>query len=421
MTHERTAAPPSGPTPRIPERGRLAHIFWAFLRFGLVAWGGPTVQISALHEEFVVRRRWATSERFRRALSVYHALPGPEAHELCCWLGAVVGGRGGALAAGLGFMLPGCALMVAAAALYDQARQSGDVLDRGPIASAFAGLQIGVVSLVLVACVRLLRASVAPIAIGFGWVITAAAALSQFVGVSFWFALIGGGLSLAAVRRSRVAAVAALLVALGIGVAVRQPQPPAANHDPAALVEPPATRLFTASLAGGLMSFGGAYTAIPIVHDIATGRKGWMTEREFLDGVAIAGVLPAPLVIFGTFVGYIGGGIAGAIVATCGMFLPAFTFTLLGHSVFERLVAWRSSHSFLDGVACAACGLIVALAIQLAISLSRQAQATPWRLVVGGALLAACATLLWRWRGAFAVPVVLGIAAGAGVLCQLRA
>ena len=96
-----------------PSAAHHAQIFWRFLRFGLLAWGGPVAQIAMVRRALVDEEQWVTSGRFNRLLAIYQVLPGPEAHELCVHLGMVAGGRRGGLAAGLGFMLPGFVLMLA--------------------------------------------------------------------------------------------------------------------------------------------------------------------------------------------------------------------------------------------------------------------------------------------------------------------
>src|SRR5215212_2144461 len=82
-------------------------IFLRFLKFGLLAWGGPVAQIAMIRQELVDDEHWITSDRFHRVLAVYQVLPGPEAHELCVYFGMLAGGRIGAILAGIGFMLPG--------------------------------------------------------------------------------------------------------------------------------------------------------------------------------------------------------------------------------------------------------------------------------------------------------------------------
>lgn len=88
-----------------------------------------------------------------------------------------------------------------------------------------------------------------------------------------------------------------------------------------------------------------------------------MTNAQFLDGLALSGLLPAPLIIFSTFVGYIGGGPLGAIIITIAIFTPAFAFTMIGHEVLERLIENQSAHAFLDGVTAGVVGLISATAL----------------------------------------------------------
>lgn len=109
---------------------------------------------------------------------------------------------------------------------------------------------------------------------------------------------------------------------------------------------PSLANLFALGLVAGSLSFGGAYTAIPFIQVEAVLKGAWLPGRIFLDCIAIGNILPAPLVIFATFVGYqgglVGGGIgnafAGAIIITVGMFFPCFVFTIAGHDLLERLV-----------------------------------------------------------------------------------
>ena len=97
---------------RVPHQPLFA-IFVRFLRFGFLAWGGPVAQIAMIRQELVEEEKWISPQKFNRVLSLYQALPGPEAHELCVYFGMMAGGRPGALLAGLGFMLPGFILMLA--------------------------------------------------------------------------------------------------------------------------------------------------------------------------------------------------------------------------------------------------------------------------------------------------------------------
>jgi hypothetical protein len=118
---------------------------------------------------------------------------------------------------------------------------------------------------------------------------------------------------------------------------------------------PSLINLFLLGLVAGSLSFGGAYTAIPFVQVEAVLKGGWLPQSVFIDCIAIGNVLPAPLVIFATFVGFQGGlvdgglgnAFAGAVVITLGMFFPCFVFTIAGHTLLEKLVRNKVRLSFL--------------------------------------------------------------------------
>lgn len=400
------AAPELGPELARPgsagaQQLSLLALAWRFLRFGAVAWGGPVAQIGVLHQELVVRDRWVAENRFRRVLAVYQALPGPEATELCIWFGTVARGRLGGLIAGLAFLLPGLSLMLLASwLLLDTAWPPG-------LLAAFAGMQAGVVALVARAAWRLWQTTTP----GFPQLrgIAIAALVGSLVGVPFAASLVGGGL-IAAAWRTRwhfvaVPIVALWLLAIYVGLHFAAFAPP--QLDAAAGPAPTWSTLFSAGLRAGSLTFGGAYTAIPFLQADATGAHGWMTLRQFLDGLAVGGVLPAPLVIFGTWVGFAGGGVAGALLLTLGIFLPAFTFPILLHNGLERLVANARIHALLDGIAAAVLGLIAAVAVQLATTLTSWPRAA----VATIALL-----VLLRLRSRWTVLLVMAGAALAGLL-----
>lgn len=123
--------------------------------------------------------------------------------------------------------------------------------------------------------------------------------------------------------------------------------------------------LFWSGLKAGSLTFGGAYTVIPFLQQDAVNRGAWMSNEQFMDGIALAGLLPAPLVIFATFVGYIGGGPWGVVVMTVAVFLPAFVLTLIAHEPLERLVHEPRIKTFLDGLTAGVVGLIGATAVGL--------------------------------------------------------
>jgi len=144
---------------------------------------------------------------------------------------------------------------------------------------------------------------------------------------------------------------------------------------------------------------------IPFLQRDAVALGGWMTNQQFLDGIALSGILPAPLIIFSTFIGYFGGGPLGALAMTFGIFLPAFAITLIGHAYLERLIATPAVHTFLDGVTAGVVGLISATTLVLL------RQGITSLSALGIFVLALAAVYLWKAKAA-----VAGIVLGAGLL-----
>ncbi|MGI8851691.1 MAG: chromate efflux transporter [Methyloceanibacter sp.] len=345
-----------------PPRLSYAQIFWRFLRFGFLAWGGPVAQIAMIRRELVEEERWVSSSRFNRVLSVYQILPGPEAHELCVFFGMISGGRLGGFLAGLGFMLPGFVLMFALSWLY----LSTDIVQTAVVAAAFLGVQPAVIALIVRAVHRIGSHILLD---RWLWGIGIIGGVAALGGTPFWITLPVAGLAYVfAARRQMVPAglLATILVGLTLYFAWSTFGGPAAAPLAQAIAEqkPSLIELFFSGLKAGLLTFGGAYTVIPFLREDAVG-SGWMTDAQFLDGLALSGILPAPLIIFSTFVGYFGGGPLGAIVMTIGIFLPAFAFTLFFHNQLEQLIDHKGIRTFLEGVSAGVVGLIAATTVEL--------------------------------------------------------
>jgi chromate transporter len=338
-------------------------IFLRFLKFGLLAWGGPFAQIAMIRQELIEEEKWISPERFNRVLSIYQALPGPEAHELCVYFGMITGGRIGALLAGLGFMLPGFVLMLALSWFYVSYGLSSALFQ-----SVFMGMQPAVAALIVRAVHRI--GSHALQKNPWLWGIAFLAASAQFLKINFLITLLAAGLIFAFVKWKQNSLAFVLIAGFIAWLAFTgfvKPSAATGLSDSAVVVTKSAS-LWTLSWAGlksGLLTFGGAYTVIPFLQHDSVQVGHWMTNSQFLDGLGLSGLLPAPLIIFSTFVGYIGGGLWGAILITIAIFAPAFAFTMIGHDYLEQLVNNQSAHAFLDGVTAGVVGLISATALSI--------------------------------------------------------
>lgn len=382
------------------------RLFLRFLRFGALAWGGPVAQIAMIRQELVDEQRWISSAHFNRVLAVYQVLPGPEAHELCVYFGMRSRGRWGGVLAGLGFMLPGFVLMFALSWAYVRYG-----LQTEGVAAVFAAVQVAVAALIVRAVVRIGEHVVTD---RWLWGIAIGATAAQLAGIHFGIILtVAGGIYLLAQRQfRRLAWASAVLAAAGvIGYAVVMGELTGfavlsggvADAEPVRRDGMPLLALFWSGLKAGLLTFGGAYTVIPFLQRDAVTQGAWMSNTQFLDGLALSGLLPAPLIIFSTFVGYLGGGPWGAVAMTVGIFLPAFAFTLIGHDALERMVHQPRIRLFLAGLTAGVVGLIAGTTLAL-----MRISLTGLEAVILFALVLA---VLFGSRAKLVVPAVIGAAA----------
>ncbi len=324
-------------------------IFRRFMKFGALAWGGPAAQIAMIKRECVDELGWVSEETFKKTLAVYQVLPGPEAHELCVYFGRLRGGKIGGFLAGFGFMLPGFSLMLALSILYVEADLSDD-LDE-----LFYGLSAAVGAIVARAVVRLSGIFITDIPLGV--IAVAAFALTLSVDATFVLILLGAGLVYELwtnARRWTGSAGSFTLSPLALALVLS-----------GAITVSLTAEIFGEGLKAGLLTFGGAFTVIPFLQEASVDVHRWLTDSQFVDGLAISSVLPAPMVIFSTFVGYLAGGLAGALAMTVGIFIPAFVFPIFLHRWFVAVAENKRIRPFLLGVAAGVIGLIAAVTIDI--------------------------------------------------------
>ena len=364
---------------------RPRAIFLRFLRFGALAWGGPAAQIAMIKRECVDEEGWVSEETFKKTLAVYQVLPGPEAHELCVYFGRVRGGKLGGFLAGLGFMLPGFLLILGLSILYVEVDLAGR-LDE-----FFYGLNAAVGAIVARALIRLGPAFITnvPLAVIGG----AAFALTLGADASFALVLLAAGLAYELWTNARTWTTRGHSVSLGL--------PAVLAVSVGAISFSLTSEIFLEGLKAGLVTFGGAFTVIPFLQDAVVEGKQWITQSQFLDGLAISGVLPAPLIIFSTFIGYLTGGLIGGLVITLGIFLPAFVLPIFFHRGLVAVAENPRIRPFLLGVAAAVIGLIAAVTVEI---VDAGVVDVPTAILAIGGFLA-----LNRWHGKLTVLyVVLG-------------
>lgn len=304
-------------------------------------------------------------------------------------------------------MLPGLILILIIAWAYGQLD-----LTAAPFAGLFMGAQIAVIALIVRAVHRIGEHALVD---RWLWGLAIASAIAAMLGVSFWIVLPASGLAyVLAGKGNRLAAAAVVAVATALALATANPNESRLAADLASGASHAGTvgilPLFFAGLKAGLLTFGGAYTAIPFVRDDAVGR-GWIGEQQFLDGLALSGIIPAPLIIFATFVGYQAGGLAGGLAMTAGIFLPAFAFAMLFFDRLELVVEDQRIHRLLEGVAAGVVGLIAATTVELGANVARGAPSP-----LAGAIFVTSLAVLYLWRSKFSLLAVIPLAAAAGAI-----
>jgi chromate transporter len=363
-----------------------------FLRLGIVGFGGPAAHIAMMQEEFVERRGWIDRDRFADALGVTGLIPGPNSSELAIHIGYTMAGQPGALIAGVCFALPAVVLMTLLSAAYFRAGRFSIRAD------LFAGLQAVVIAVIAVTLWRLRSAVRTLLLLA---VAAAVAILTVFLPAlePIWL-LAAGALALGVWagkrwRRARgeVSAGTASFLPVLVGVATGAAALPA---------------LAWVFLKTGALLFGGGYVLIPLLQPEVVAR-GWLTESQFLDGIALGQATPGPIVTASAFVGYAVAGLSGAIVATVAIYLPSFVIVMAGTGPFLRSFRDRPAvRAFVGGVTAAALGAVAGAGV----TLGRVGLNSPLKAAIG---IAAFVALLRR------VPiwVVLPAAAVISVLVGL--
>lgn len=329
----------------------LGEIARLFLRLGATAFGGPAAHVAMMRDEVVTRRRWMTDGEFLDLLGATNLIPGPNSTEMAIHVGWARRRWSGLAVAGLCFIVP--AALLTSALAYSYVRW-GALPEAGRL---LWGIKPVILAIVLQALVGL-----APHAAG-TWplrALAAAAALASALGVHELAVLAVAGLGTLAVRAAQGRAPAP--PAAGLAAAL----PLAAAALPAAGVGATLPAIFWLFCRTGAVLFGSGYVLLAFLRADLVERLGWLTEAQLLDAIAAGQVTPGPVFTTATFVGWLLAGPGGALVATAGIFLPAFVFVALSAPFVPRLRASRTAAALLDGVNAASLALMAVVTARLA-------------------------------------------------------
>lgn len=358
----------------------LKEVAQVALKLGFTAFGGPAAHIAMLREEVVARRTWLTDQSFLDLVGATNLIPGPNSTEMVIHVGYLRAGWRGLIAAGVLFILPAAAMVLAIAWAYV-------AYGTTPAGAALLyGIKPVVIAVVLQALWGLGRTAVkGPFLLAVG---VAASAL-YLIGFNELAILFGGALLVFLARSIQGGRLGAAGPTALLPLALPASALPALLLQ-SAQVPVTLTTLFLTFLKIGAVLYGSGYVLLAFLRNDFVERLGWLTDQQILDAVAVGQFTPGPVFTTATFVGYVVAGFPGAVLATIGIFLPSFFFVALLHPIVPRLRQYPWTAALLDGVNVAAIGLMAAVAWLL----GRDAIIDP----LTAALAIAAAVLLIRFR-----------------------
>ncbi|HYX43385.1 MAG TPA: chromate efflux transporter [Pyrinomonadaceae bacterium] len=340
----------TGKEPNVDEGHQMPswrEVFLYFLLLGFINVGGPVAQITMMFNHMVERRHWLTHERFVHVMGFCHMLPGPEALQLAIYVGYLKRKFLGGILAGLTFIIPGACVMIALSWLYVTYGQLPAVNNVLYI------LKPAVVGIIAAGIIKLGRAAIKNFFLAA--LLVGAFVGLRFAGINYLLILLAAGLLHLLVKegwpRFRQTRAQMPVVIFGLGAF--------------ALAGSRWSQMAWLFLKTGLFSFGGAYASLIFLQRGAVDQYHWLTAGQLLDGVALSVATPGPFMLFTTFVGYLAGGIKGALIATFFVFLPSFVFVLGGAHYVEQVRNNRALQAFLSGVSAAVVGIIIVVSLEL--------------------------------------------------------
>ena len=392
------------PDPAKP--GSLRELAFFFLRLGITAFGGPAAHIAIMEDELVRRRKWLSREKFLDLLGASSLIPGPSSSELAIHIGYLRAGWAGLLVGGVCFIFPAAILVGIISWAYVR-------FGHLPAVSALLyGVKPVVIAVILQALWGLGRTAVK------SWVLAIAGLLCMglsFAQVSVLVILFGTGAILAcihALSRNRTGnqktkgALSFISVWRGVRTALARIFP-WAGATGAATAIPGMWPLFLVFLKIGSIVFGSGYVLLAFLRADLVVHRAWVTDAQLVDAVAIGQVTPGPVFTTATFLGYLLRGPLGALVATVGIFLPAFILVAASGPLIPLIRRSSTAGAFLDGVNVASLALMAAVSYQLG-----RSAITDW-LTAGLAIVGAVLLVRFRINSAWLVlgGAIVGIAA----------
>lgn len=371
----------------------LKQLVFYFLKLGTWGFGGPVALVGYMHRDLVAEKKWIAEEDYKEGLALAQLAPGPLAAQLSIYLGYVHYGLLGATLAGTAFVLPAFFMVLAIG--YAYAEFGGLPW----MQAAFYGVGASVIGIISIGGYRLATKTLTKDKLLWGIFIIVAAATFIFEEENMWLILLGGVVVWFSKAPPKIFTSQTMFL-----IASLQPEVIVGATSPS-LIE---VGLFFAK--AGAFVFGSGLAIVPFLYGGVVKEYHWLNEQQFLDAVAVAMITPGPVVITVGFIGYLVAGVGGACVAALATFLPCYFFTVIPAPYFKKHGKNPAIKAFIDGVTAAAVGAVAGAALVLA---KRSLIDIPTVIIAMTTVF-----LLIRFKK-LREPIIIGVAAGAGVLLKL--
>jgi chromate transporter len=380
--------------------GSLRDVLRYFLYLGTFGFGGPIALAGYMQRDLVEKRGWITKKDYVEGLALAQLAPGPLAAQLAIYLGWAKGRVRGATLVAAAFILPSFLMVLVISALY--VRYGGLPW----MQSVFYGVGASVIAIIARSALKLVK-----LTLGKDrqlWVLFAASAVAiAWTESEIVWLFLGSGVVALLVRFpprwGAAGAAGALLPVAGFHLML------AAAVAPAVPSWPLLGRIALYFAEAGSFVFGSGFAIVPFMHGGVVNQFHWLSERQFLDAVAVAMITPGPVVITVAFIGYLVACPLGASAASVGVFLPCYLFVIIPAPYFRRFADNSKVKAFVDGVTAAATGAIAGAAFVL----GRRALTN-----VGAVLIALVTWFVFSWFKKLPEPLVIIIAGIVGLVVR---